>query len=100
GAEPRFAAEIELPAARRKGSAAVVVRVNASTMTVMLDALPYLLNYPYNCVEQTLSRFVPAAVVLKAVRDSGVSPTDPRWKRRGIRPERLQSLVSSGLGKV
>lgn len=32
----------------------------------MLDALPYLIDYPYGCTEQTMSRFLPAAVVAKA----------------------------------
>ncbi|MDP0500191.1 MAG: MG2 domain-containing protein [Verrucomicrobiota bacterium JB022] len=40
----------------------------------MLGALPYLVNYPYGCTEQTLSRFVPALVVRKALTDLGYEP--------------------------
>ena len=34
-----------------------------------LDGLGYLVDYPYGCVEQTMSRFLPAVVVRAAVRD-------------------------------
>ncbi|HJZ11746.1 MAG TPA: alpha-2-macroglobulin, partial [Acidobacteriota bacterium] len=39
----------------------------------MLDALPYLIDYPYGCTEQTMSRFLPAVVVAKTLRDLGLS---------------------------
>ena len=41
--------------------------------TTMLDALPYLIDYPYGCTEQTMSRFLPA-VILLALRDLGLKP--------------------------
>ena len=34
--------------------------------------LPYLADYPYGCTEQTLSRFLPAVIVRKTLRDLGV----------------------------
>ena len=42
----------------------------------MLDALPYLVDYPYGCVEQTLSRFLPAVIVTKTLREHGLSVED------------------------
>ena len=42
----------------------------------MLDALPYLIDYPYGCVEQTLSRFLPSVIVAKTLADNGLSPED------------------------
>ncbi len=54
---------IELPGARDAGSTELFVQVTPSLAVTMLDALPYLVDYPYGCTEQTLSRFVPATVV-------------------------------------
>jgi uncharacterized protein YfaS (alpha-2-macroglobulin family) len=42
--------------------------------TTMLDALPYLIEYPYGCTEQTMSRFLPAAITAKTLRDLGLKP--------------------------
>ena len=42
----------------------------------MLDALPYLIDYPYGCTEQTMSRFLPAAITAKTLRDLGLQPED------------------------
>ena len=35
----------------------------------MIDALNDLVDYPYGCTEQTMSRFMPAVVVGKALPD-------------------------------
>jgi len=66
---------VELPP-RRAGSTAFEVQVTPSLAVTMLDALPYLVGYPYGCTEQTLSRFVPSAIVAKTLRERGLSPED------------------------
>ena len=35
----------------------------------MVDALPYLVSYPYGCTEQTLSRFLPTVLTQKVLLD-------------------------------
>jgi uncharacterized protein YfaS (alpha-2-macroglobulin family) len=42
--------------------------------TTMLDALPYLIDYPYGCTEQTMSRFLPAVITAKTLHDLGLKP--------------------------
>jgi len=42
----------------------------------MLDALPYLLHYPYGCTEQTMSRFLPAVITAQTLKDLGLNPED------------------------
>ncbi len=69
-------ATIELPKERGAGSAQVVVRLDPSLASVALGALPYLAGYPYDCLEQTVSRFVPAVVVAKALKDAGYDAED------------------------
>jgi hypothetical protein len=63
--------EVEIPKERREDQTELVVRTSPSLAGGMIDALPYLLDYPYGCVEQTLSRFVPAAMTRKALQQSG-----------------------------
>src|SRR5213079_85549 len=46
----------------------LVVTVDAQLFYSVLNALPYLVNYPYECVEQTLNRFVSTAVVSSLFR--------------------------------
>jgi len=41
----------------------VVVTVDAQLFYAALEALPYLVNYPYECTEQTLNRFVSTGIV-------------------------------------
>ena len=36
----------------------LVVTVDGQLFYSMLDALPYLVDYPYECTEQTMNRFV------------------------------------------
>lgn len=64
---------VTLPKERKAGSAALLVQLNPSLAATTLDALPYLADYPYGCVEQTLSRFVPSVVVADALRKAGVN---------------------------
>lgn len=65
---------LDLPGERRAASAILSVQVTPSLAVTMLDALPYLIDYPYGCTEQTMSRFLPAAITLKTLRDLGVEP--------------------------
>ncbi|MEO8198630.1 MAG: alpha-2-macroglobulin family protein, partial [Thermoanaerobaculia bacterium] len=41
----------------------MVVTVDGQLFYSMLDALPYLLEYPYECTEQTLNRFVSSGML-------------------------------------
>ena len=67
---------ITLPALRKSGSSRLVVTLNPSLAGVMLDALPYLADYPYSCVEQTMSRFLPSVIVASALQSGGYDLRD------------------------
>jgi uncharacterized protein YfaS (alpha-2-macroglobulin family) len=68
--------KIDLPAERRAGSTNFTIQVTPSLAVTMLDALPYLIDYPYGCTEQTMSRFLPAAIVARTLRGIGADPSD------------------------
>lgn len=59
------------------GSRRVVLRLSPTLAASMLGSLDSLIDYPYGCVEQTMSRFMPALVVDQTVRALGL-PTPPR----------------------
>jgi hypothetical protein len=68
--------ELILPYDRKAGSTSLTIQATPSMAVTMLDALPYLINYPYGCTEQTMSRFLPTVVTAKTLRDLGLQPGD------------------------
>lgn len=47
----------------------MVVTVDAQLFYQVLAALPYLVNYPYECTEQTLNRFLSTGIVSSVYQD-------------------------------
>lgn len=77
---------------RLSGSERVTLTVAPSMLATALDALPGLASFPYGCVEQTLSRFVPAVAVRAVAGRMGID-TDR------IDPE-LDRKVADGLDRI
>ena len=73
---------IQLPEPRKAGTSELIVQINPSLAAVMLDAMSYLAEYPYGCIEQTMSRFVPCVVLAKSLKDLGYNLDD--LKRRAM----------------
>lgn len=68
--------KLDLPKERKRESTMLAVQITPSMAVTMLDALPYLIDYPYGCTEQTMSRFLPAAITAKTLRELGMKPED------------------------
>ena len=68
------AIKLDIPRERRVETTELSVQIAPSMAVTMLDALPYLIDYPYGCTEQTMSRFLPAAITAKTLRDLGLKP--------------------------
>ncbi len=66
--------KLDIPKERRTDSTTLTVQIAPSMATTMLDALPYLIDYPYGCTEQTMSRFLPAVITAKTLKDLGLKP--------------------------
>ncbi len=64
--------KMDLPAARRTGASLLDVQLSPSIGAMLLDALPYLEDYPYGCVEQTMSRFMPSVLVAQSLKNAGI----------------------------
>ncbi|MDR1383719.1 MAG: alpha-2-macroglobulin [Planctomycetaceae bacterium] len=63
---------VNVPAARIAEQSRLTVRFSPTLAGTMIDALPYLADYPYGCTEQTLNRFLPTVITQKILLDSGV----------------------------
>ena len=66
--------KLNIPKERRPETTTLNVQITPSMAVTMLDALPYLIDYPYGCTEQTLSRFLPAVITAKTLNDLGIEP--------------------------
>lgn len=67
---------LNVPKERIPESTSLRLNFCPSMAATMLDALPYLADYPYSCVEQTINRFLPAVIVAKTMRNLGISDED------------------------
>ena len=65
-----------MPAEIKPLSQSLTIMLNPSIATVALDALPYLAQYPYGCVEQTMSRFLPTVLMRKTLQQAGINLDD------------------------
>lgn len=68
--------KISIPKERIKEATSLRLSLSPSMAANLLDALPYLADYPYGCVEQTMSRFLPAVIVGKTMKDLGISDSE------------------------
>lgn len=63
---------INVPKDRRPKDSRLIVRYSPSLAASMVEALPYLVDYPYGCTEQTLNRFVPSVITRKVLWEMGI----------------------------
>lgn len=84
--------EFELPEKRKAALTQFELSLSPTLLSVMFDGLPYLAQYPYGCVEQTLSRFVPATIARRAVKDLNLPSTRV--------PENLDDMTQKGLERL
>ncbi|MCK5083218.1 MAG: alpha-2-macroglobulin, partial [Candidatus Omnitrophica bacterium] len=67
---------LDLPRERVEESTSLKLALSPSLAATMLDALPYLAGYPYGCVEQTMSRFLPGVIVKDTMKKLGLSESE------------------------
>ena len=68
--------KIDLPA-RRKDSTRLTVQVTPSLAVTMLDALPYLLDYPLRLHRTNDEPILPAAIIGKTLSGVGLEVKPP-----------------------
>lgn len=80
---------LRVPAERKPAQSRLEVRWSPSLAMALVDALPYLADYPYGCTEQTLNRFVPTVLTLDVLKQLGVDLRTVRDKRANLNAQEL-----------
>jgi uncharacterized protein YfaS (alpha-2-macroglobulin family) len=79
----------KVPAARRVAQSRLELRYSPTLAAAMVDALPYLVSYPYGCTEQTLNRFLPTVITQQTLRRMGVDLEVIRNKRTNLNAQEI-----------
>lgn len=100
--------KLQIPSFKRpdatRENESMVLQIDPQLALVILNSLPFLVQYPYECVEQTLNRFVPMAITHEiykkhpaiaaaAAKIPKRSTITPPWDRED--PRRLMTLMES-----
>jgi uncharacterized protein YfaS (alpha-2-macroglobulin family) len=59
---------LTVPKERRPEQSRLEVRYSPTLAGAMVDALPYMVEYPHGCTEQTLNRFLPTVITLRTLQ--------------------------------
>jgi uncharacterized protein YfaS (alpha-2-macroglobulin family) len=78
-----------VPAERRMEQSRLEVRYSPTLAGAMVDALPYLVDYPYGCTEQTLNRFVPSVVTQHILQDMKLDLKEIQKKRTNLNAQEI-----------
>ncbi len=84
---------INVPAARIEEQSRLEIRYSPSLASAMVDSLPYLIDYPYGCTEQTLNRFLPAVITQRTLQKMGVNLADVKAKRTNLNAQELSNTA-------
>lgn len=83
---------ITLPPRYKSADGDLVVRVDPSLGATITDSFTYLRQYPYFCIEQTVSRFLPNVTTYRALK--ALNQTDPALEAN------LQTPLTAALKKL
>ena len=83
---------IQLPARGAPKQGELKLELSPSLAAGMRQGLTYLETYPYYCIEQTVSRFVPNVMTYKAMKDLGIADAELEAK--------LTHFVTVGLQRI
>jgi uncharacterized protein YfaS (alpha-2-macroglobulin family) len=85
---------INLPSAFTASAGTLTIQVAPSLAAGMTEGLTYLEHYPYECIEQTISRFLPNVLTVRALRTAGLSDPDLEEKLQAQLEVALQRLYN------
>ena len=89
---PTNTVTLTLPSDVVSATSRLEISLSRSLTAGLVDGLEYLTGYPYGCVEQTMSRVLPNAVVSQAFSELGM--------RSEMLETDLPSMVSQGLQRL
>jgi uncharacterized protein YfaS (alpha-2-macroglobulin family) len=84
--------DLTFPARVAPGSRSLAIQLSPSIAGSLFGALEYLTSFPYGCVEQTMSSFLPNIIVTASVRDLGL--------KTNLDPAATQEKIRAGLDRL
>ncbi len=81
--------KLNVPAERRPEQTRLELRYSPTLAGAMVDALPYLVDYPYGCTEQTLNRFVPTVITQRILQKMNLDLDAIREKRTNLNAQEI-----------
>lgn len=81
--------KLSVPADRRINDSRLELRFSPTLAGAMVDALPYMVEYPYGCTEQTLNRFLPTVITQNILKGMNLNLKDIRDKRTNLNAQEL-----------
>src|SRR4029079_8127577 len=78
-----------IPEQRRSRESRSEARFWPTLAGAMVDALPYLVEYPYGCTEQTLNRFLPTVITQRTLMRMKLDLKDIEQKRTNLNAAEL-----------
>lgn len=94
---------LQVSGAADRNAGSLEVTITPSLAASMVDSLQELLGFPYGCVEQTMSRFLPAVVVDRLIKSKSiaalpVSAQLPTYVSEGYSRLTMMQAASGGWG--
>ena len=84
---------MNVPDERRPEQTRLELRYSPTLAGAMVDALPYLVDYPYGCTEQTLNRFIPTVITQRILQKMNLDLADIRDKRTNLNAQEIGNDV-------
>ncbi|MCD4783250.1 MAG: hypothetical protein K8T10_05380 [Candidatus Eremiobacteraeota bacterium] len=90
--EDKLLLSLNLPGNTVRHSTKLKIVISPSLAGTLINALEYLAAYPYGCVEQTMSRFIPNAIVQSSLKEFGL-------KNKKLEKE-LPKMMKKGFDRI
>lgn len=87
--EPSGQVVFTIPEQRRINDSRIEARFSPTLAGAMVDALPYLVEYPYGCTEQTLNRFLPTVITQRILQKMQLDLKAIQEKRTNLNAQQL-----------
>ncbi len=86
--------DFHIPQETQRNSTNVQIDLSPSLAASMFESLDYLTGYPYGCVEQTMSRFLPNILVVQSMEKLNIENQELKEKVADYTDKGLQRLYS------
>jgi hypothetical protein len=80
---------LNVPEERRPEQTRLEIRYSPTLAGAMVDALPYLVDYPYGCTEQTLNRFLPTVITQNILKRMNLDLAAIKEKRTNLNAQEI-----------